>query len=113
MSRLLGFRYLRFRHLLALTLILALVSALFLVTSLSFLGFYKSFNAYLGEGDDIIAVYDKQSRTPFTGIIPAYLTERVSMVKGVLVSSPETISPCIVNNQSLFIRGVLPDFFSN
>ena len=38
MSKLLGFSYFRFRHLVVLVLILALVSGLFLVTSLSFLG---------------------------------------------------------------------------
>jgi ABC-type lipoprotein release transport system permease subunit len=111
MNKLLGFRYLHFKHLFALTIILALVSALFLVTSLSFIGFYKSFNAYLGEENDVIAVYDKQSKTPFTGSIPVYLTEQVSTAKGVLVSSPETITPCIVNSQSLFVRGVSPNVF--
>ncbi len=111
MSRLFGFRYLRLRLLVVLTLILALVSTLFLVTALSLLGFYKSFNAYLGEEKDVVAVYDRQSRTPFTGVIPAYLAEQVSAVNGVLVCSPETITPCIVNNQSLFVRGVLTDAF--
>jgi ABC-type lipoprotein release transport system permease subunit len=110
-SKLFRFRYLRFRHLLVLTLILVLSSALFSVTALSFLGFYKSFNAYLSEDDSIIAVYNVQSRTPFTGIIPAYLTSQVSAMDGVLACSPEVITPCIVNNQSFFIRGIVPDEF--
>lgn len=111
MSKLLGFSYLRFRHLVVLVLILAVVSCLFLVTSLSFIGVYQSFNAYLGEEADVIAVYDKQSRTPFTGSIPAYLADAVCSVEGVLASSPETLSPCVVNEQSIFVRGVLPDVF--
>ncbi len=111
MSKLFSFRYLRLRHLIVLVLILSLVSTLFLMTALSFLGFYKSFNAYLGEESDIVAVYGSQSRTPFTGSIPAYLSESLSQVKGVLVNSPETITPCIVNNQSVFVRGVLPEMF--
>ncbi len=111
MSKLFGFRYLCFRYLLVLMLILSLVSTLFLTTALSFLGFYKSFNSYLGEGGDVVAVYDPQSRTPFTGSIPAYLSEQISQINGVLASSPETITPCIINNQSVFIRGVLPDIF--
>jgi ABC-type lipoprotein release transport system permease subunit len=111
MSKLLGFSYFRLRHLVVLVLILALVSGLFLVTSLSFLGVYRSFNAYLGEEEDVIAVYDKQSRTPFTGSIPAYLADKVCSVKGVLASSPETLSPCVVSGQSFFVRGVLPDAF--
>jgi ABC-type lipoprotein release transport system permease subunit len=96
---------------LVLVLILSLVSTLFLMTATSFLGFYKSFNAYLGEGVDVVAVYDRQSRTPFTGSIPAYLSESLSQIEGVLVSSPETITPCIINNQSVFVRGVLPEIF--
>jgi ABC-type lipoprotein release transport system permease subunit len=111
MSKLLGFSYLRFRHLVVLVLILAMVSCLFLVTSLSFLGVYRSFNDYLGEEADVVAVYDKQSRTPFTGSIPAYLADAVCSVDGVLASSPETLSPCVVNGQSIFVRGVLPDAF--
>ncbi len=111
MSKLNGFGYLRFRRLIVLVLILCLVSTLFLVTALSFLGFYKSFNAYLGEGDEVVTVYDKQSRTPFTGSIPAFLAEQVSGVNGVYVCSPETLTPCIVNNQSLFVRGILPTAF--
>jgi ABC-type lipoprotein release transport system permease subunit len=111
MSKLLGFKYLRFRSLFVLTLILILASTLFSVTALSFLGFYNSFNAYLGEENNIIAIYDVQSRTPFTGIIPAYLTNQVSTINGVLACSPEVITPCIVHNQSLFIRGIVPEEF--
>jgi ABC-type lipoprotein release transport system permease subunit len=111
MTKLLGFNYLRFRSLFVLTLILILASTLFSVTALSFLGFYNSFNAYLGEENNIIAIYDVQSRTPFTGIIPAYLTNQVSTINGVLACSPEVITPCIVNNQSLFIRGIMPEEF--
>lgn len=111
MSKLLGFSYLRFRHLFVLALILVLASTLFSVTALSFLGFYKSFNAYLGEEDNVIAIYNVQSRTPFTGIVPAYLTNQVSTINGVLACSPEVITPCIVHNQSLFIRGIMPEEF--
>ncbi|MCW4003050.1 MAG: hypothetical protein NWE95_03950 [Candidatus Bathyarchaeota archaeon] len=111
MSKLFYFRYLRFRPLFALTLILALSSALFSVTALSFLAFYRSFNAYLGEDENIIAVYNLQSKTPFTGIIPAYLTSQVSTVDGVLACSPEVITPCIVNNQAFFVRGIVLEEF--
>ncbi len=111
MSKLLGFNYLHFRSLFVLTLILVLASTLFSLTALSFLGFYNSFNAYLGEESNVVAIYDVQSSTPFTGIIPAYLTSQVSTINGVLACSPEVITPCIVNNQSLFIRGIVPEEF--
>ena len=111
MSKLSSFKYLRHRNLFVLTLILVLASTLFSVTALSFLGFYNSFNAYLGQESNIIAVYDVQSRTPFTGIIPACLTNQVGTMNGVLACSPEIISPCIVNGQSILIRGIVPEEF--
>ena len=102
MSKLLGFSYLRFRHLVVLVLILAVVSCLFLVTSLSFIGVYRSFNAYLGEEADVIAVYDKQSRTPFTGSIPAYLADAVVVLRACWLV---VLKPCrhvlSMSNQSL------------
>ncbi len=112
MSKLFRFRYLRLRNLLILTLILALASTLFSVTALSFLGFYNSFNAYLGEDTDIVAVYDAQSRTPFSGVVPAYFAERLGDVDGVLACSPEVITPCVIRNQTVFVRGALPDALS-
>ena len=80
--RLLGFKYLKRQRVLILALIIILSSMLFSVTALSLLGFYKGFTAYLGEGEDIVAVYDRKSRTPFTGLVPAYLAERVSALNG-------------------------------
>lgn len=112
MSGLYRFRYMRLRNLLVLTVVLALTSTLFSVTATSFLGFYNSFNAYLGEGEDVVAVYDVQSRTPFSGVVPAYLTDRLGDFDGVLVCSPEVILPCVIQNQSVFVRGVLPLQFS-
>lgn len=112
MSGLYRFRYLRLRNLLVLTVVLTLASTLFSVTATSFLGFYNSFNAYLGEGEDVVAVYDVQSRTPFSGVVPAYLTDRLGGLDGVLVCSPEVILPCVIKNQSVFVRGVLPLQFS-
>jgi len=81
------------------------------MTALSLLGFYKGFTAYLGEGEDIVAIYDRKSRTPFTGLVPAYLAERISAVNGVLASSPEVIAPCVLKDESIFLRGIMPEDF--
>ena len=110
--RLLGFKYLRRQRILTLTLIVALSSMLFSLTTLSLLGFYRGFTAYLGEGEDIVAVYDRKSRTPFTGLVPAYLAEKISALNGVLAGSPEAIAPCIVNGESTFLRGIIPEDFT-
>jgi ABC-type lipoprotein release transport system permease subunit len=85
---------------------------LFSITALSFLGFYKGFTAYLGEGEDIVVVYDSKSHTPFTGLVPAYLSEKISTLKGVLASSPEIIVPCILKGKSIFLRGIVPENFT-
>jgi ABC-type lipoprotein release transport system permease subunit len=85
---------------------------LFSITALSLLGFYKGFTAYLGEGDDIVVIYDKKSRTPFTGLVPAYLAEKISNLNGVLAASPEVIIPCIIKSKTTFLRGIIPKEFT-
>ena len=110
--RILRFQYLSRRRILTLAVTVMLSSMLFFTTAISLLGFYRGFNAYLGEGEDVLVVYDKGSSTPFTGLIPAHLAEKISMVNGVLASSPEVIAPCIVRGESVFLRGIVPeDFF--
>ncbi len=110
--RLRGFKYLVRRRVLILTFIIALVSMLFSITAFSFLGFYNGFNTYLGEGGDVIAIYESGSRTPFSGLVPMYLAERMYSIKGVLASSPEVIAPSVVKGESIFIRGIIPEEFS-
>jgi len=85
---------------------------LFSITAFSLLGFYGGFNAYLGEEEDIVAIYDRRSRTPFTGLVPMYLAERMASINGVLASSPEAIAPCMIRGESIFVRGIVPREFS-
>jgi hypothetical protein len=59
-----------------------------------------------------VAVYDRKSRTPFTGLVPAYLAEKISASSGVLASSPEAIASCIVKDESPFLRGIRPGDFT-
>ena len=104
-----GFTYLQKRRILILTIILTISSVLFSLTASSFLGFYNTFNAYLGEGEDILAIYDRKSTTPFTGLVPLQLTTRIESIDGVLATSPEIITPTLVKGKSIFIRGVIPE----
>ncbi len=101
-------RYLRRKRVLTLLVILTLTSTLFSVTAYSFLGFYNGFTNYAGEESDIIAVYSKTGGTPFSGIIPLSVADRVTAVEGVVAVSPEAIAPSTINDQSVFIRGVIP-----
>jgi len=105
--KLLGFRYLRKRNVFILFLIVTLISTLFSITAFSLLGFYNGFNAYLGEGDNIIAIYSTKGSTPFTGLVPSYLAERINTLKGVLASSPEILAPCVVKGEAVFARGAI------
>ncbi len=110
--RLTGFRYLRRQRIFILALILVMASILFTITAFSLLGFYRGFNAYVGEEENIIAIYDKQSRTPFTGLVPTYLAERISAIDGVLASSPEVLVPCYLKDEAIFLRGIVPKQFT-
>ena len=107
--RLRGFKYLRRQRILTLFLITTLSSMLFSTTALSLLSFYRGFTSYLGEEEDVVVVYDRRSSTPFTGLVPAYLSERISSLNGVLASSPEVIVPCILKGRPTFLRGVVPE----
>lgn len=109
--RLFGFRYLKWQRILTLTIILTLLSALFSLTALSLLGFYKGFTGYLGEGKDRVVLCDRNSRTPFTGLVPTYLAYNIGNLSGVLASSPEVVAPCIIKGEAMFLRGVVPEEF--
>ncbi|MEM3739768.1 MAG: FtsX-like permease family protein [Candidatus Korarchaeum sp.] len=106
-----GFKYLRSNRLITLFLMLTLLSMLFSVTAISSLSFYKSLVNYLGEEEDIVVLYDRNARTPFSGYVPVHLAERLENIKGVIVSSPEVIAPSIVKGEAVFVRGVLPKKF--
>lgn len=106
-----GFRYISGRRLSALMLVVAVSSMLFSITALSLLGFYRGFTAYLGEDENVVAIYDKAGSTPFTGLVPAYLAGEMAALNGVSACSPEALAPCIINGNALFIRGVLPEEF--
>jgi len=110
--KLIGFKYLKRRRILALALTLTLSSMLFSITAFSLLGFHRGFTAYLGEGEDIVAIYDRKSSTPFTGLVPVYLAERISSLNGVLASSPEVIAPCMLKGEAVFLRGIIPEDFT-
>ncbi|MGC9164227.1 MAG: FtsX-like permease family protein [Thermoprotei archaeon] len=109
--RIIGFRYIRRQRIVIFIIILVLSSMLFSIMAFSLLGFYKGFSAYLGEGKDIVVVYDRKSSTPFTGLIPVYLVGNLSSIKGVIATSPEIIVPCLLKNESVFLRGVIPEKF--
>jgi ABC-type lipoprotein release transport system permease subunit len=93
---------------LTLIVILTLTSTLFSVTAYSFLGMYNGFTSYVGEEPDILAIYSKTGSTPFTGMIPIAAVNQVAALKGVEAVSPEVIAPCMINQHSVFVRGVLP-----
>jgi len=107
-----GFKYLKWRRMVAFALALTLSSMLSSTTALTLTTFHHGLSAYLGETEDIVVIYDAKSRTPFTGLVPAFLAERIAAVEGVLACSPEVVAPCIINGEPVFLRGVIPGEFS-
>lgn len=105
---LLRFRYLQRKRTLTLIVILMLTSTLFSITAYSFLGFYNAFTGYIGEEQDIVAVYSKSGSTPFSGVIAVQAVTELSSLPGVVAVSPEVLAPCTVNDQSIFTRGIIP-----
>jgi ABC-type lipoprotein release transport system permease subunit len=105
---LLRFRYPRTKRVLALIAILTLTSTLFSVTAYSFLGFYNGFTGYVGEGQNIVAVYSRIGSTPFSGVIAVQASDDLSSLAGVVAVSPEVIVPCVLAEESVFVRGVIP-----
>jgi len=103
--KLLGFNYLRRSNVFILFLIVTLISTVFSITAFSLLGLYNGFNAYLGQSDNIMAIYSTVGSTPFTGLVPSYLVENISILKGVLACSPEILAPCIIKGEAVFARG--------
>jgi ABC-type lipoprotein release transport system permease subunit len=110
--KILSFNYLQKQRLITLTFILTLASTLFSITALSFFSFYKTINTYLAETENTVAIYDKKSTTPFTGLIPLQLSTRLKTIEGVLAISPEMIVPAIIKDRSAIIRGIIPEEFS-
>jgi ABC-type lipoprotein release transport system permease subunit len=109
--RFIGYKYVEGRRVMVFVVILVLSSMLFSMMAFSLLGFYRVFGGYLGGGNDIVVVYDRNSNTPFTGLIPIYLVENISSIKGVMAVSPEVIVPCVLKNESVFLRGIVPKDF--
>lgn len=110
--KVIGFKYLQNQRLAALIFILTIASTLFSLTALSFFSFYKTIDAYLGETDNLLAIYDKKSTTPFTGYISLQLATRLETIDGVTASSPEMITPAVIEDKSVIIRGIIPEEFS-
>jgi len=109
--RLARFRYLRRQRILALALVMALSSMLFSLIALSLTSLHRGLTAYLGEEEDVIAIYDKRSSTPFTGLVPAHLAEEIGALEGVLACSPEVMAPCVIRGEVVFVRGIVPESF--
>ncbi|MBC7090725.1 MAG: ABC transporter permease [Nitrososphaeria archaeon] len=108
---LLIFKYIRVGRLIFLLTLLTLSSTLFSITCLSLLGFYSSFSSMLDVGGNVLTVYGRGSSTPFTGLVPAQISNILSNVSGVLASSPEVLAPCVLDGKPVFLRAVIPEYF--
>jgi ABC-type lipoprotein release transport system permease subunit len=103
------FKYLQRKRTVTLIIVLTLVSTLFSITAYSFLGFYNGFSSYVGEEQAIAAVYSKRGSTPFSGVIAVQAATELSSLSGVVAVSPEVLAPCTISDQSVFVRGIIPE----
>ncbi|MHA1270788.1 MAG: FtsX-like permease family protein [Candidatus Helarchaeota archaeon] len=85
---------------------LILASLLFSTTATTLIGVYSYIETYLGDSDDVMLLTEEGSgRTIATSYIDLQLARSASYIEGVLVSSPETITPCMINGQVFIVRG--------
>ncbi|MHA1750873.1 MAG: ABC transporter permease [Candidatus Helarchaeota archaeon] len=86
---------------------LILASLLFSATTTTFLGAYSYIQTYLGNSQDVLILTEEGSgNTIATSFIDVSLAKSASYLNGVIVSSPETITPCVIENQIFMARGV-------
>lgn len=105
------FRVLPWRAALPLLVILVTVSAASAVTGLMVSEAPATIASIVGTGGNVIAVYGNVSRIPETSTVPASALPKLENLPGVLVASPEVLSPALANGQAVFVRGVsLPSF---
>ncbi len=109
--RLLKFDYLDRRRIWGMALIVGIASTLFATLALPVLGFYQGFTGYLGESENVMAIRQGGSNTPFSGLVPSRMASRASYLKGIETVSPETIVSGFIDGEPIFIRGVMPRKF--
>ena len=96
---------------LAFSLSLIIASSLFVFTISLFLGIYRSGFLASDEHGDVLVISDKRALSPATGTIPIYVANLLTMIQGVKAISPEAISLCVLGDNPVTVRGVIPDRF--
>ncbi|MDD1776895.1 MAG: hypothetical protein LUQ65_01920, partial [Candidatus Helarchaeota archaeon] len=86
-----------------------LLSAILLSTCATvFIGVYSYINTYLGKSEGTLVL--TQSGTGnfiATRYISMQVAESAEYLDGVTLISPETLTPCMINEKSCFVRGIL------
>ena len=86
---------------------LVLASILFATCATVFIGVYSYINTYLGESDDtLILTQSGTGNFIATRYISLQVADSADYLPGVTLVSPETLTPCMVNGKTCFIRGV-------
>ncbi len=112
MTGLARYMYLDRRRLAVLLAVVVAASMLAGVTGILLLGARRGVEAFAAPTRGVAVVYDASSRTPFTGLLPMGLAQSLAGVEGVEAVSPEVLAPCLVRGEPVFLRGVVPENFS-
>ncbi|MHA1264565.1 MAG: FtsX-like permease family protein [Candidatus Helarchaeota archaeon] len=84
------------------------LSAILLATCATvFVGVYSYIRTYLGESEDtLILTQTGTGNFIATRYISVQIAQSASYIPGISAVSPETLTPCIVNEKTCFIRGI-------
>ena len=100
------FRLFPWRAALPLFVILVAVSAASTVTGLMVSEVPVAVASITGAGGNVIAIYGSTSRLPESSTIAASALTKLESLPGVMVVSPEVLSPALADGRVVFVRGV-------
>ena len=92
---------------------LLLSSILFATCATVFVGVYSYISTYLGESDDtLILTQSGTGNFVATRFISMQIADSAEYIQGVTIISPETLTPCMINGKTCFVRGINCERFS-
>jgi len=90
-----------------------LLSSILLSTCATvFIGVYSYISTYLGKSEEtLILTQSGTGNFIATRYISMQVADSAEYLEGVTLISPETLTPCMINEKSCFVRGILCDKF--
>jgi ABC-type lipoprotein release transport system permease subunit len=91
---------------------LLLSSILFSTCATVFIGVYSYINTYLGRSEEtLILTQSGTGNFIATRYISMQIADSAEYIAGVTLVSPETLTPCMINEKSCFVQGIICNKF--